>query len=145
MGTIVEYRRMPDRRMVYRLVVYCAPPEAEALKAVSINRPLAEKLILYEPGRRTMRLEKCFVKLLEELPDQPVIKDIDVMFHPEYRVDVMKMLVLAYKRRPYSLIWPGSCSGGRLIYSEEGLPDYRVYDVADYDIMCVVEREETKR
>ena len=85
-----------------------------------------------------MQLEKCFVKVLESLPEQPIIKDIDVLFNPEYKVDVMKMLASAYKQKKFSLVWPGSYTDGKLIYSEEGYPDYRVYEIKDYDIMYVI-------
>ena len=63
---------------------------------------------------------------------------IDVMFNPAYKIDVLKVLVSAYKQKPYSLVWPGIYSDGKLMYSEEGYPDYRVYEIQDYDIMCVI-------
>ena len=137
-GTVVEYRELQDRQAVYRLLIYSRAPAEIASAAVSMNRPLAAELIRLPPARRTMRLERCFVKLLEALPDRPVIKDVDVLFHPEYRVDVMRLLVSAYQRRPYSLIWPGTYSEGRLIYAEESCRDYRVYEIKKYDVICVV-------
>ena len=56
----------------------------------------------------------------------------------KYKVDVMKMLVSAYKQKNFSLVWPGNYADGKLIYSEEGYPDYRVYEIKDYDIMYVI-------
>ena len=138
MGTTVELRRLPDPGTIYRLLIYCkAPPEISAA-AVSVNKTLAGELLQLPPERRTMQLDRCFTKLLNSLPANPVLKDIDVMFHPDYRVDVMRILLSAYKNKPYSLIWPGGYSDGRLTYSEEGLPDYRVFAISDYDVMCVV-------
>lgn len=84
-----------------------------------------------------MRLANCFQKVLDSLPDWPIVKDIDVMFNPNYQVDVMKILISAYKHKPYSLIWPGSYANGKLTYGEENYPDYRVYEISDYDVMCV--------
>jgi hypothetical protein len=85
-----------------------------------------------------MQLEKCFVKVLETMPEHPIIRDIDVLFNPAYKVDVMKMLSSAYKQKKFSLVWPGSYSDGKMIYSEEGYPDYRVYEIKNYDIMYVI-------
>ena len=89
-----------------------------------------------------MQLEKCFVKVLESLPEQPIIKDIDVLFNPAYKVDVMKLLSSAYKQKQFSLVWPGSYADGKLTYSEEGYPDYRVYEINDYE--CRQEREKKR-
>ena len=51
--------------------------------------------------------------------DGVVIKDFDVMFNPEYKVDVLKIMVDACKRKPFSIIWPGKCEDGKLFYMEE--------------------------
>ena len=60
------------------------------------------------------------------------------MFNPDYKVDVLKILMAARKRKKYSMIWPGKCENGKLIYGEEGFSDYKIYDVEDYDITCVI-------
>ena len=138
MGNLIEYRKMPDKQAVYRLLIYSKAISEIASQAISVNKPIAAELVEIEPNQRTMQLEKCFVKVLEKLPEMPVIKDIDVMFNPAYKVDVMRILTSAYKQKQYSLVWSGSFSDGRLVYGEEGYPDYQVYEIKDYDIMCVV-------
>ena len=138
MGSIIEHRKMPDRQTVYRLLIYSKAISEIASQATAVNKPIAAELVDLKPNRRTMQLEKCFMKVLDTLPDQPVIKDIDVLFNPAYKVDVMKMLSSAYKQKKFSLVWPGNYSDGKLIYSEEGYPDYRVYEIKDYDIMYVI-------
>lgn len=85
-----------------------------------------------------MQLEKCFNRILDSLPEKSVIKDIDVMFNPAYRVDVIRILVEANKRHPFSLVWPGRYDDNRLLYGEESLTDYKAYEISDYDIVCVV-------
>ena len=60
------------------------------------------------------------------------------MFNPEYKVDVLKILMAAEKEKHPSVIWPGRCENGKLIYSEEGYPDYKTYDIETYDITCVI-------
>lgn len=138
MGNLIEYRKMPDKQAVYRLLIYSKAISEIASQAISVNKPIAAELAEIEPNQRTMQLEKCFVKVLEKLPELPIIKDIDVMFNPAYKVDVMRILTSAYKQKQYSLVWSGSFSDGRLVYGEEGYPDYQVYEIKDYDIMCVV-------
>lgn len=84
-----------------------------------------------------MQLEKCFRKILEGLPQNAIITDFDVLFNPEYEVDVLKMMVNVCKTRPFSIIWPGKFEEGKLIYAKDGYLDYKEYDVADYDVICV--------
>ena len=138
MGTLVEYRKMPDKHNVYRLLIYSKTISEITSQATAVNRFIATELVDLKPDRRTMQLEKCFVKVLETLPERPIIKDIDVLFNPAYKIDVMKMLSSAYKQKQFSLVWPGSYADGKLIYSEEDYPDYRVYEIKDYDVMYVI-------
>ena len=138
MGIVIEHLKFPKDIYIDRLIIFQTSLDDDKEKAFSVNKALAAELIKWEPMRRTIQLEKCFVKVLESLPEQPIIKDIDVLFNPAYKVDVMKMLVSAYKQKQFSLVWPGSYTDGKLMYSEEGYPDYRVYEIKDYDIMYVI-------
>ena len=104
----------------------------------SVSKPLAEALLACKPNRRSMKLEQIFNNILDTLPDGAVIKDIDVLFNPDYKVDVLKILIESRKRKRYSVIWPGRCEDGKLIYSEEGFPDYKTYNIENYDITCVI-------
>lgn len=138
MGTIIEINKLPDEEaMPSRLLIY--------LKAImkmqeprSVSKPLAEALLACKANRRSMKMEQIFNSVLDKYPDGVVIRDIDVMFNPEYKVDVLKILIAARKRKRYSVIWPGKCENGKLIYGEEGYPDYRTYDIENYDITCVI-------
>ena len=138
MGIVIERLKFPKDTYIDRLIIYQTALDDDKEKAFSVNKALAAELIKWKPTRRTMQLEKCFVKVLESLPELAIIKDIDVLFNPAYKVDVMKMLVSAYKQKHFSLVWPGSYADGKLTYSEEGYPDYRVYEINDYDIMYVI-------
>lgn len=119
-------------------IIYCRCDKATSDSAVSINLLLAKFLDNLKPRRRTMQLENCLNQVLEQLPENPVIKDFDVMFNPEYRVDVLKVLVLACKKRPFSAIWPGDFGDGKLFYAEEGYKDYCAFNIENYDVTCVV-------
>ena len=138
MGTVIDLKQLTMQQNLYRLVIYTGKTYKEISDAVSINKQLAEELRKLKPTRRTMQLEKCFNKILDSLPEKVVIKDIDVMLNPAYRVDVIRILVEANKRHPFSLVWSGRCDDDRLLYSEEGLADYKAYEISDYDIVCVV-------
>ena len=138
MGTVIEFNSLPNEdAMLSRLLIYM-----KVIKKInepkSVSKPLAEALLACKPNRRSMKLEQIFNNVLDTLPDGVVIKDIDVLFNPDYQVDVLKILMAARKRKRYSVIWPGRCEDGKLIYGEEGFPDYKTYNIENYDITCVI-------
>ena len=137
MGIVINYKQSSQINSYYGLIIY-SQNIFTTKDVYSANKPLAAELIKCSPTRRILQLEQLFVQFLRTLPEQPVVQDIDVLFNPAYKVDVMKVLVSAHKQKPYSLIWPGGYADGKLTYSEEGYPDYRVYEINDYDIMYVI-------
>lgn len=138
MGTTITAMRISeDKEMLNRLLVYFKAIQ-KVQKPKSVSKELAEDLLACKENRRSMKLEQIFNKVLDQYSDGVIIKDIDVMFNPDYKVDVLKILIEARKRKKYSVIWPGRFENGKLFYSEEGYADYKVYDLADYDITCVI-------
>ena len=137
MGEIVDCYHVPNEEaMSSRLLVYYEAMQ-KMVEPKSVSKDLADALLACKLNRRSMKLEQIFNKVLDKYPDGVTIKDIDVMFNPEYQVDVLKILIAARKRKQYSVIWPGRFEDGKLIYGEEGYLDYKTYNIADYDITCV--------
>lgn len=137
MGTIIEFHQVSDEQaMLNRLLVYFKAFQKMA-EPRSVSKELAEGLLACKENRRSMKLEQIFNSVLDRYPDGVTIKDIDVLFNPDYKVDVLKILIAARKRKRYCVIWPGRFEDGKLIYAEEGYPDYKVYEIANYDITCV--------
>ena len=141
MGTIIPAQKFSKDNVsgLLKPIIYCCPFEGITDTAVSINLLLAEKLSGCRSSRRTMRIETFFNQILSQFPDGVVIKDFDVMFNPEYKVDVLKIMVDARKRKPFSIIWPGKCEDGKLFYAEDGYPDFKSFSVEDYDVTCIIQ------
>ena len=139
MGTIIEIDYLtPDQEsQISRLMIYYKRIK-KIMEPESVSKPLAEALLACKPNRRSMKLGQIFNSVLDKYPDGVIIKDIDVMFNPEYQVDVLKLLLDARKRKYYKVVWPGRCEDGKLIYGAEGYPDYKVFDIGDYDITFVI-------
>ncbi len=140
MGVVIKARDLPalERSGMARPVLYCHPDKALEEQAVPINIEMAKNLSAVKPNRRTMRMEQCFQQVLGGLPDNIVIRDFDVMFNPDYAVDVLKIMTSAAKVKPFRVIWPGRYEDGRLIYAEEGYRDYKVFEISKYDVTVVV-------
>ncbi len=137
MGTVIEHEKLPDQAMLSRLIIYYKRLQ-QIQEPQSVSKALAEALLACKPNRRSMKLGQIFNTVLDQYPEGVVIKDIDVMFNPEYQVDVLKILSEARKRKRYSVVWPGRCEEGKLIYSEEGYPDYKIFEIENYDVTCVI-------
>ena len=131
MGTVIPARRFSNDNIsgLLKPIIYCGPYENITDEAVSVNLP---------PNRRTVQIETFFNQILSQLPADSVIKDFDVMFNPYYKVDVLKIMVDACKRKPFSIVWPGKYEDGKLFYAEEGYPDFKVFRVEEYDVTCIV-------
>ena len=142
MGEIIKYGNLQRQKDTIsdhsRLLVYWSRMRELSSQPVSVSKPLSKKLQDVSPRSRTLRLASCFQSVLEQYPNNVVIKGIDVMFNPAYQVDVLKILIEARKSKPYSVIWPGRYENGTLYYSEQGYPDYKIYEVKNYDITCVI-------
>ena len=140
MGTIIPARKFSKDNVsgLLKPIIYCCSYEDIADVAVPLNLLLAEKLVECRPNRRTMRIETFFNQILSQLPDGTVIKDFDVMFNPEYKVDVLRIMTVACKKKPFSVVWPGKCEDGKLFYAENGYPDFKVFSVEEYDVTCIV-------
>nr|MBQ4455500.1 BREX-3 system P-loop-containing protein BrxF [Clostridia bacterium] len=108
------------------------------IDSFSINVPLAQKIVDMDNSRRSLQISKCFFEILSSLPNDTIIKDIDVLFNPIYKIDVMTVLTSTYKYHHFSLIWPGEYADGKLVYSEKGYPDYKEFEVRKYDIILVI-------
>lgn len=140
MGTIVKTRDLPSlqRGGLQLPVIYCNPDDQLLEMSVSISVQLASKLASVKTTRRSMRLEQFFQQVLMSLPENPVIRDFDVMFNPEYEVDLLRIMCSVARTKPFRVIWPGKYEDGKLIYAEDGYADYKVFDIKQYDVTCVI-------
>ena len=137
MGDVLSIIQIQEQKNdISRLLLYSQKIK-EIYEAKSVGKEIADELLNINENKRSMRLEKVFNDVLDKYPDGVTIKDIDVLFNPSYQVDVLRILIDARKRKKYNLIWPGRIENGKLIYAEEGYPDYKVYEIANYDITCV--------
>lgn len=139
MGTAIQVRRYLRRRQASfaRPLVFCCELDGITDDAISMNVSIAKRLEAVSPSMRSMRLESCLVAALADLPEDVVIRDIDVLFNPSYEVDVVALLCSAYRKHRFDLIWPGRYEDNQLTYAEEGCSDYRAFDIDRYDITCV--------
>lgn len=127
-----------NNQELYVLPIYIKAPKSLSDKAISLNKQLSEELIKIDKPKRSMKLGRALSKILNDYPKDIVVKDFDVLFNPAYKVDVLTLLLTEYRNKPFSIIWPGTYSDGKLIYSEPCYQDYHVYSISNYDVACIV-------
>lgn len=140
MGVILPFSKFSQENSAGLLkpIIYCCTYEDIIDKAIPINLLLAEKLADCVPNRRTIRIEPLFNQIIYQLSDGIVIKDFDVMFNPKYKIDVLRIMITACRKKPFSIIWPGKCKDGKLIYAEEDYLDFKTFNIEEYDVTCIV-------
>ena len=96
MGNIIQYRLHQAESQVglMRPVIYCDEKYCEDLHQVALNEKLAALLIKINPERRTLKIERCFQKVLADVPENSCIRNFDVLFNPAYKIDVLQLLMI---------------------------------------------------
>ncbi len=107
-------------------------------KIISLGAMLADKLIRYPIEIRNSILIKELDNILLNSNDNKLfIKNIDVLFNPDYKLDVLRYFYGLARAKKVVVEWNGRISNGYLQYSESDYLDYKRYSIDKYDIMCV--------
>lgn len=140
MGVVIQVREFDAMGAdgLVRPIIYCSSNTDIEAAAVSLNIPIAERLAAIRPRSRSLRLEACFADVVESLPPNSVIKDFDVLFNPDYKVDILKVLTTVCRRKAVSVVWPGTFKDRKLLYAENESPDFHAFCIDDYDVTCIV-------
>lgn len=119
-------------------IIFCCPDEELEKNAIALNVSIAEKLITTKPSRRSFKLPSIIDTIIADLPEDSIIKDFDVLFNPDYQIDVLQLLIAACKKKEFAILWPGRYSDGKLMYAETDYSDFKIYDLDKYDVTCIV-------
>lgn len=119
-------------------IIFCCPDEELEKNAIALNVSIAEKLITTKPSRRSFKLPNIIDTIIADLPEDSIIKDFDVLFNPDYQIDVLQLLIAACKKKEFAILWPGTYSDGKLMYAETDYSDFKIYDLDKYDVTCIV-------
>ena len=69
--------------------------------------------------------------------DNIVVENIDLLFSPEYSLDVLKLFTLLGKTKRLIVIWDGTFKDGLVTYSEPGSKDYHKYEIKNFNAYCI--------
>ena len=120
MGFVIDADQEIDEELMDSTLLIYLNTYKGTLESKSISKDLSNELMSCDETRRSIKFEQIFSSVLGKYPDGVIIKDIDVMFNPSYKIDVLKILIAARKKKKFSVIWSGRLDDEKLKYGEEG-------------------------
>ena len=105
---------------------------------IPLGEMLSDRLQRYPiKSRNNKILEEMDKLILNNKRDKVLIKDIDILFNPQYKFDVLKYFSNIARVKKVAVVWNGVILDGYLQYSENGYLDYKKYLIKNYDIICI--------
>ena len=105
---------------------------------LSLNEILSKQLLIYESDNRNLFVADELNRIIENSGEPLLVRDFEMLFNPEYQLDVLKLFIMANRKKKIAIMWSGRYEDGKLLFGEPGYIDYKVYNVNDYDISCII-------
>ena len=105
-----------------------------------INLGLDLSLLLKEhpvESRNSKVIDELNNILTRAQTEHILVKNLDMLFNPEYKLNVLKYFINLSRNRLIFIEWPGKLKSRELEYSEINYPDYQKYNVDDYKIVLI--------
>ena len=135
MGSPIDRKFFRTRRMAILQALFFLQSErllpADAA-ILNLGIAISEALRNVPAMKRPRALQSTVERLLSALPVEVVLRRVDILFDPAWRIDVLKFLLAVGRNRRLYILWPGTVSSTILEYSEPGRPDYCRYDISGY-------------
>ncbi len=138
-GELDEFIKIYTNRPIIICGKYeCIIQEYNAFNLISLGIELSNKLVRYKVDERNNRVLDELDKILNKNTNKKlIIKDIDILFNPNYKFDVLRYFCNLARIKQVIVLWNGEVSNGILKYSESGYLDFKKYIIKNYDIICV--------
>lgn len=112
--------------------------EIKDLSIINLGLDLSQVLKKYPVESRNSKvideLNNIFARAQTE---HILVKNLDMLFNPEYKLNVLKYFIDLSRNKLIFLEWPGKLKSRELEYSEINYPDYQRYNIDDHKIVVV--------
>lgn len=135
MGAIIKRRDFPAVIKQARQGVFVLAPKVTVpitAPVVNIGLLLGERMYKAKASGKQPNITKELDTILGEESRDITLANMDILFSPEYGLDVLKLLLQLGRNQRFYLEWPGVIAGEKLTYSEPGKFDYKEYNIKDY-------------
>ena len=129
----------------YRMPIIIACKNSAIIQAIedqyqliNINILLSQRLIDYDIKQRNQQALIEINNILTLPGDKVYLKRYQVLFTPQYGINVLKLFCEIAKQRHIAVRWCGQISDRTLVYSIPESKDYNMYQIDDYDVICLI-------
>ncbi len=100
------------------------------VEVVNVNLELSKRLLSQTSRQRKLYLSKSMNEVVQ--PNKTVLLDqMEILFDVELGQDPLRLLESLSRNQTIIAFWHGQVRDGKLIYAEQGHPEYRSYDSKD--------------
>ncbi len=100
------------------------------VEVVNVNLELSKQLLSQTSRQRKLYLSKSMNEVVQ--PNKTILLDhTEILFDVELGQDPLRLLESLSRNQTIIAFWHGQVRGGKLIYAEQGHPEYRSYDSKD--------------
>lgn len=111
------------------------------LEEIAVNKILACALLVRRNNQQSFLIDDVFHQTFKLGTQRIILKDFEILFDPEYKLDVLKFIENLSRRVKIIALWPGTYKDNILFFSKPDYEDYAAYKVSDYNITLLIERE----
>ena len=98
---------------------------------VNVNLALSGELLELTVKQRSLRIPGILDQLVEQMQSPVLLDNLEILFDKNLRQDPLRLLQSISRKRTVVASWNGVITSGRLLYAENGHPEYRNYDSVD--------------
>ncbi len=106
-------------------------------ETISLNIMLAQIIVKFNIDDRLEMVHQEAISILTQSTAPIILKDFEMLFDPRYNIDVLRLITEVSRKRKIIAIWPGVLDKDNLVYADAESPDYQVFNINNYDIICV--------
>ena len=114
--------------------------EQLGIRVVNVNYELSKQLLHQTARQRKLHLSKSLSEIVQH-GNTVLLDHIEILFDVELGQDPLRLLELLSRNQTVIAFWSGQIKEGKLIYAEQGHPEYRCYDTKD---VIVIELDKEK-
>lgn len=107
-------------------------------EVISLNKLLAKVLLKYKSNNRQQQVIDELNTLMNTKAKNILVTDIDILFNPNYDLNMTKYFLNLARSKRVVVVWPGIYEQQRLIYSEPQYADYMVVEINHFEVTCLI-------
>ena len=106
---------------------------------ISLGETLSSALLKYNKMDRKNHVISELGKIFHNINSKNfIIDNIDILFNPEYNIDILGFFIQLGRNRRIIVLWPGEYVSESLTYASPEHEDYKKYLIKDYDVICLI-------